>query len=94
MTVRAKFNLSSYTTQLYATGYEKQADGTTPDYSRPIVGEVRTLSFQPVSSGSEENKKFFASTPSGEIKLGILSESAWSQFKLNKEYYIDFIEAE
>ena len=43
--------------------------------------------FQAVSSGSEENKQFFASTPSGSIELAALREDL---FELNQEYYIDF----
>jgi len=54
---------------------------------------------QPVYSNrdgtqSEENKQFFASTPSGEIKLGIVNESAWPYFELDTEYYVTFEKAE
>jgi len=47
--------------------------------------------FQAVSSGSEENKKFFAATPSGSIELSALNADL---FEVGKEYYIDFIPAE
>lgn len=55
--------------------------------------EVRTCKFQAVTSGSEENKSFFASTPSGEISLSMTSPEAWKNFELNKEYYVDFTQA-
>lgn len=48
---------------------------------------VYTYKFQAVSSGSEENERFFASTPSGSIELSALKENL---FDLNEEYYIDF----
>jgi hypothetical protein len=40
-----------------------------------------------VSSGSEENKKFFAATPSGIIELSALKEDL---FEVGKEYYVTF----
>ena len=49
--------------------------------------------FHPVYSGSEENKKFFAATPGGEIRLQIVNEEALKYFEEGKEYYIDFKKA-
>jgi len=46
--------------------------------------------FSPVVGGSEENKSFFASTPSGEIKFQAL---AGELFEVGKEYYIDLTPA-
>lgn len=43
--------------------------------------------FQAVSSGSEENKKFFAATPSGQVELSALRDDL---FEVGKEYYLDF----
>lgn len=45
--------------------------------------------FAPVSGGSEENKQFFAWTPSGSIRLSTVIED---HFKAGKEYYVDFTE--
>lgn len=56
--------------------------------------ELRTLTFYPVTSNSEENKKFFEWTPSGKLDLGVLSQYAWGQFELGKEYYLDFTPAD
>lgn len=40
----------------------------------------------PVGSGSEENKKFFAATPSGKLEVSSVVPDA---FEVGKEYYID-----
>lgn len=45
-----------------------------------------TAKFSPVTSGSEENKKFFAATPSGSLSIGTYSEDL---FMPGKEYYLD-----
>lgn len=47
--------------------------------------------FIPVTGTSEENKSFFASTPSGSIKLSTVRED---HFEPGKSYYLDFTEAE
>lgn len=91
--VRAKFVLQSYETFMSNTYPHHKADGST-DYSKPEQLEVRNLKFGVVQSGSEENKAFFASTPSGTIILSTVNRAAWQQFELNKEYYIDFERAE
>lgn len=56
-------------------------------------GEKGGVTLYPVYSGSEENKKFFDCTPSGQIQLGILNPEAFKQFEPGKEYYIDISEA-
>jgi len=47
--------------------------------------------FTVVSGDNEENKKFFASTPSGTIDISTVRED---HFKVGKNYYVDFSEAE
>lgn len=52
-------------------------------------GATRTFSatFIPVTSGSEENKKFWEWTPCGELRLdGLKSRYNW---EVGKEYFID-----
>lgn len=49
-----------------------------------------TASLNPVTSGSDENKSFFTSTPTGSITLGSFSEDL---FEPGKEYFVDFTEA-
>lgn len=58
-----------------------------------VMAEVHTIKLSPVTTGSEENKAFFASTPSGSIEIGIVNPEAVKGFELNKEYYIDFTPA-
>ena len=43
--------------------------------------------FGAVTSGSDENRSFFASTPSGELKLQAVKADL---FEVGKQYYIDF----
>jgi len=43
---------------------------------------------------SEENKQFFASTPSGQITLSILRPEAVTWFEKGKKYYVDFTSAQ
>lgn len=58
----------------------------------------RTVEFRAVSDGSEENKRFFQATPSGEIKLGISAEAAQSlgldQGRIGSEFYVDITPVE
>lgn len=55
-------------------------------------GEARaTIRLEPVFSGSEENRTFYAWTPTGSIVLGVLN--ADHGFKVGYEYYVDFTEA-
>lgn len=47
---------------------------------------------QAVTDGSEENKKFFAATPSGYVEVWV-NEAVADQFQEGAEYYIDFVPA-
>lgn len=49
--------------------------------------------FEPVRSGSEENREFFKYTPSGSIKLGVIGSSVSRQFQVGRDYYVDFTAA-
>lgn len=80
MSVRAKFVVNKI---------ERSHQSVWKD-GKASLGEVQTIKMYPVSSGSDENKAFFASTPSGTIELGTVNADAYSQFELGKEYYIDF----
>lgn len=50
-----------------------------------------TIKLTPVYSGSEENRQFYAWTPTGSIILGVLS--ADHGFKCGYDYYVDFTQA-
>lgn len=52
---------------------------------------VFAAKFHIVSSGSEENKLFFASTPSGIIEMTTIRSD---HFEVGKDYYVDFTLAE
>lgn len=78
-TVRAKF----YCTSVLKTVQSRHNEETNKYEPAPVF----TYKFQVVSSGSEDNKKFFASTPSGNIELSALRNDL---FELQKEYYVDF----
>lgn len=84
MTVRAKFRVASIT----------RTQSVVWDGQKSSPQEVQTIKLYPVSSGSDENKAFFASTPSGNIELATINKAAGEQFKLDGEYYVDFTEAE
>jgi len=49
---------------------------------------------EPVYSGSEENREFFEYTPSGQIRLGVVSPTPAGQFQVGHDYYVDFTDAE
>lgn len=57
----------------------------------------RTVKFVPVSSGSEENKKFYAATPSGSVEFTVSETAARSlqldAGKLGSEFYVDITPA-
>ncbi len=56
-------------------------------------GSPCSITMWPVVDGSEENKAFFASTPSGKIELSILNDLAAAQLLVGEEYYVDFTPA-
>lgn len=49
-----------------------------------------TYEFSAVYEGSDENKRFFAYTPSGSLKVGSFKDDL---FEPGKEYYLDITEA-
>jgi len=54
----------------------------------------RSVEFRVVDGSSEENKRFFKSTPSGEFKLGLSAEASQALGldvgKIGSEFYVDF----
>ncbi len=59
--------------------------------------EMQTIHMSPVYQGSDpnaENTKFWDSSPSGKLELGVINLAAATYFELDKEYYIDFTKAE
>jgi hypothetical protein len=56
--------------------------------------EIQSIVLTPVTSGSDEDKRFWAATPSGQITLGCANADAAVAFELGKSYYVDFSPAE
>lgn len=81
--IRAKFKVTEITRHM---GSKKEGDAWVP-------AEMQTIKAVPVSGGSEENKRFWDASPSGELRLGVINQAAWSAFELGREYYLDFTEA-
>lgn len=81
MTVRAKFLVTKV-----------ECTSVTID---KVPQEMRTIVLNPVYSQdpNSENRQFWKYSPSGEIRLGTVNQSAWEQFVLNEEYYVDFVPA-
>ena len=79
MAVRAKFTVDKIDKRLQWAGKSGEV--------------VQTIHLRPVSDGSEENKSFYASTPSGRIELGTVNAAAAEEFKLGEEYYVEFTAA-
>lgn len=89
MTVRAKFWVSAVEPQTANVHIGNDEHGNW------VWGEqeVYTVTLYPVTGGSPENEKFYASTPGGEIKLGVINAGAVAQFEPGKTYYVDFTPA-
>ena len=87
MTIRAKFQCNSVTLML-SSRYSSETGRYEPTTSK-------TWKFSAVVGGSgssEENQRFFASTPSGTIELYCVNPDV--EFELGKDYYLDFTLAE
>ena len=51
------------------------------------------IKMTPVTTGSEENKKFWEYTPCGSFEISTTNTSAVEQFEIGKEYYFDISKA-
>lgn len=50
--------------------------------------KVATMEFNIVQGTTEENKKFFDASPSGEIKIGTVNQAVIDSMELGEEYYV------
>lgn len=57
-------------------------------------GFAYKIKFHAVAGGSEENKMFYSSTPSGNFEIAGVNESVQSQFEPGKEYYLTIEQAD
>lgn len=53
-------------------------------------GPIHDIQLQPVVSGSDENERFYAATPGGQIALSTVNDDAARLFRLGAEVYVDF----
>ena len=56
-------------------------------------GDIQDLEFTAVMNGSEENKSFFAATPSGSLIVGTVNAEAVAALELGESYYVDITPA-
>lgn len=61
------------------------------DGPRWIAHPISTVEMNVVTGGSEENKKFFASTPGGSIMLSGLGPEIAALFPVGKPVYVNFV---
>ena len=78
MNVRAKF---------VCVGINKTMGGTYDNMGKYVSGVLHGYRFIPTVGNSDENKKFFNSTPTGVLELNAVRDDL---FELGKEYYLDF----
>lgn len=83
---RCKFYCSSKTERL-ATVYEKDETTGRPEGKTVSVWDFQ---FHVVGEGTPEDNLFFASTPTGEMKVTTVRNDT---FKIGQKYYLDFTEA-
>lgn len=96
-TVRAKFRCLEVTRRYSHTETPSVHNGNAPEHDVftyrvklvPVYGHGKNG-----KPASEENKAFYASTPSGQIELETVSESASAAFEPGVAYLIDFTPTE
>lgn len=92
--VRAKFRCIESTRR-----YTHTSDAGLPTEVDHVSYRVRLVPVMSKSKGGgygdcEENKAFYAATPSGEIVLDTINPSAAEQFVPGQAFYIDFTPAD
>lgn len=88
MSVRAKFRCMEVGTAYSHTDQEGNDQFTCNVRLLPVYQDKRGGYNPP-----EENKLFYAATPSGEITMRVVNPDAAKQFTPGKCYYVDFTEA-
>jgi hypothetical protein len=86
MSVRAKFQVSSKSEPRTVNQWLNSTKTSG-------AAEVVDIQLMPVTHGSEENDKFYASTPGGFLTLSTVNKAAADELAQGKEYYIDITEA-
>lgn len=60
------------------------------DKNEWVNAPVHRAKFRAVTSGSEENKRFFIATPGLQLEIGTTAEQ---HFEVGKEYFLDILGA-
>lgn len=85
--VRAKFRVTSKTE--HPTNVKDGNGG----YKPGLVYDVILAPVVGTGNADDENSKFYAATPSGELKLGWISKETADLLENGKEYYLDITPA-
>lgn len=56
----------------------------------------KSILLQPVYSSdpNSENGKFYKQTPGGKIEISTINDEAAKEFKIGKQFYVDFTQAD
>lgn len=71
---------------------EKDARG----YDKTVPAEMVTIEMFPVYGNGDpnhENTKFWQASPGGKLEMNCVNQEASTQFKVGKEFYVDFTDA-
>jgi hypothetical protein len=55
--------------------------------------EFSGVTLVPVTSGSQENERFYKWTPGGKVELTVVKRDTAAAFQPGEDYYIDFTHA-
>jgi len=88
MTIRAKFKLvamRSYIAEMYNYETKTSSPAKFVDLEWRVVNPNR-------DNPTDENKQYWSSTPTGDIKFATVNQAAVDDVELGKEYYVTFQE--
>lgn len=87
MAVRAKFKVNSVTPPREVDRFNNE----TKENEKMTIIDVQ---LSPVTSGSEENQKFYAWTPGGSLTLSTVNLELAKELVLGKEFFVDLTPAD
>jgi hypothetical protein len=101
MKVRAKFEVAKVSElgysgkrqevmQLVKGSTSEDRKSITPDRYESTGVPIREITLHAVYGGSEENKSFATSTPTGTITFQLNNPALADEFKPGQAYYVDF----
>lgn len=87
MAVRAKFKVNS-------VGVPREVDRFNNQTKANEKMTIIDVQLSPVTTGSEENEKFYAWTPGGYLTLSTVNLEIAKELILGKEFYVDLTAVE